>query len=313
MLIDSASDATDGDPAGFSHDAFVYADDDEFVGRAAPFLRDGLIAGEVAAAALPPARIALLRTELGELAEQVTFIDITAAGRNPARIIGLWTTLLSDHPGRPVRGLGEPAYPGRSEAEFAEARLHESLLNVAFQHSGPFRLRCPYSATVLSADVDPATSHPAADSSTADSQDWSEVARGVFGTPLPVVPAGAELRDFGRAQLSAVRRWAGERALQAGLSAERTDDLTLALHEVCTNSIRFGGGRGRLSLWTQDRALILDIADQGRIDDLLVGRMPPPIDGLGGRGVWMANQLCDLVQLRSGPTGTQIRLHTRLD
>ena len=26
-------------------------------------------------------------------------------------------------------------------------------------------------------------------------------------------------------------------------------------------------------------------------------------------GVWMANQLCDLVQVRSGPAGTVVRLH----
>ena len=90
------------------------------------------------------------------------------------------------------------------------------------------------------------------------------------------------------------------------------DDLALALHEICTNSIRFGGGRGTLSLWAQNRTLVLDIADRGRIDDLLVGRSLPPVDGLGGRGVWMANQLCDLVQIRSGGDGTQVRLHSRM-
>ena len=29
----------------------------------------------------------------------------------------------------------------------------------------------------------------------------------------------------------------------------------------------------------------------------------------GGRGVWMANQLCDLVQVRSSDDGTVVRLH----
>ena len=57
---------------------------------------------------------------------------------------------------------------------------------------------------------------------------------------------------------------------------------------------------------------MVDVADQGRIDDLLVGRVLPPVDRLGGRGVWLANQLCDLVQIRSGEGFTQVRLHTRL-
>ena len=32
---------------------------------------------------------------------------------------------------------------------------------------------------------------------------------------------------------------------------------------------------------------------------------------MGGRGVWLANQLCDLVQIRSGAAGTVVRLHAR--
>ncbi|HYJ77750.1 MAG TPA: sensor histidine kinase, partial [Actinomycetes bacterium] len=32
----------------------------------------------------------------------------------------------------------------------------------------------------------------------------------------------------------------------------------------------------------------------------------------GGRGLWLANQLCNLVQIRSGAAGTTVRLHARL-
>jgi anti-sigma regulatory factor (Ser/Thr protein kinase) len=311
VLIDSAPDEVNGGPAGFFHDAFVYADDDEFVRRAAPFLRDGLIAGEVVLAALPPARIALLHRELGELAEQVTFLDITVAGRNPARLVPLWADLLSVHHGRPIRGLGEPAYPGRSEAEYAEAKFHEALLNVAFEHSGPFRLRCPYSAAVVSPELNPADTHSALGCDSPP--DWTGVALKLFGSPLPEVPAKAERREFGLAELTAIRLWAAEWTRSYGLSADQVDDLALALHEICTNSVRFGGGRGTLSLWAQDRTLILDVADGGLLDDVLVGRVLPPTDGLGGRGVWLANQLCDLVQIRSGDAGTRVRLHSRLD
>jgi len=312
VLIDSAPEELNGGPAGFQHDAFVYTDDDEFVRRAGPFLRDGLRAGEVVLAALPPARISLLRSELGDVADEVTFVDMTVAGGNPARIIPLWADLLRQHPGRTIRGLGEPAYPGRTAAEFEEAKFHEALLNVAFEHAGQFRLRCPYSATVLSADLDPAHTHPIV-SESGCSLDWSQVALTMFSEPLPAVPAKAERYEFGLAELTAVRRWGAEWARSQGLSRDQMDDLALALHEVCTNSVRFGGGRGTLSVWAQDGTVVLDIADRGRINDLLIGRMLPPVDGLGGRGVWMANQLCDLVQIRSGGDGTQVRLHSRID
>jgi anti-sigma regulatory factor (Ser/Thr protein kinase) len=33
---------------------------------------------------------------------------------------------------------------------------------------------------------------------------------------------------------------------------------------------------------------------------------------LGGRGLWLANQLCDLVQIRCSPAGATVRLRMRL-
>jgi hypothetical protein len=56
----------------------------------------------------------------------------------------------------------------------------------------------------------------------------------------------------------------------------------------------------------------VQFADTGVIEDPLVGRRMPPADRSGGRGVWLMNQLSDLVELRSGPpTGTVVRIHMR--
>ncbi len=299
MLRDSATGSLDGVPTGFQHDAFVYTSDEEFVRLATPFVRDGLATGEAIVAALPPARIARLREALGSEAEQVDFIDMTVAGRNPARLIPLWRDALQRNPGRPVRGLGEPAYAGRNAAEYDEAVLHEALLDIAFADDTRFRLLCPYEASV---GIDPTPTHSGAEA----------LAEKTFRTALSDVPDRAARWEFGLADLAQVRQWVNARASSYGVSRDRLDDLALALHEICTNSIRFGGGCGTLSVWVEDGSLICDVADRGRIDDLLVGRVLPPLDGLGGRGVWLANQLCDLVQLRSGDDFTQVRLHTRL-
>ncbi len=302
MLIDSASDPLHRRSAGFRHDAFVYTDDDDFVRQAAPFLRDGVEAGETVVAAVPGVRIDLLGKELGDTADQVNFLDMTEVGANPARIIPLWRNLLDRAPKVPLRGLGEPAYPGRTANELSEARLHELLLNVAFRGARSFRLRCPYAAEV---GIDPDALHPACDTTRAAAAEG-------FRAPLPVVPASAERYQFGPQDLSAVRRWLYATAATYDLDRDRLDDLALALHEISTNSIRFGGGCGIVSIWSEDGWLSCEVADCGRIGDLLVGRVLPPTDRLGGRGVWMANQLCDLVQVRSGEDGTQVRLHTRL-
>ena len=55
--------------------------------------------------------------------------------------------------------------------------------------------------------------------------------------------------------------------------------------------------------------MVCEVADAVRIDDPLAGRERPPADAPNGRGLWLANQLCDLTQLRSGEDGTVLRLH----
>jgi hypothetical protein len=42
-----------------------------------------------------------------------------------------------------------------------------------------------------------------------------------------------------------------------------------------------------------------------------VGRLRPPVDSAGGRGLWLANQLCDLVQVRALDEGNVVRLYVR--
>jgi anti-sigma regulatory factor (Ser/Thr protein kinase) len=302
VLTDSASHSLHDVPDGFQHDACVYRDEDEFVRLTTPFLRDGLAAGEVVLAAVPPARIAKLRSALGAAADGITFFDMTAIGRNPARLIPLWRSLVDQYAGRPLRGIGEPAYPGRSEAELTESSLHEALINLAFADETQLRILCPYDASMVTSSVAATHSAELAPSN----------AEQVFRTRLPGVPEDADAIEFGLAELTAVRQWFAGRARSHELSGPRLEDLELALHEICTNSVRFGGGGGTLSLWSADGNLVLDVTDRGRIDDLLVGRVLPPVDGRGGRGVWLANQLCDLVQIRSGDGFTQVRLHTRL-
>ena len=67
-----------------------------------------------------------------------------------------------------------------------------------------------------------------------------------------------------------------------------------------------------LRIWTEGGSLVCEVADDGVITDPLVGRREPPLDRAGGRGLWLANQLCHLVQIRSGAAGTTVRLHARL-
>ena len=121
-------------------------------------------------------------------------------------------------------------------------------------------------------------------------------------------PGAVDSLMFDLDRLHQVRGFIARRA-DAVLDARRAADFVLAVDEVATNSLRHGGGSGTLRLWDDDRALVCDVRDRGYITDPMVGRVRPTREQVGGRGLWIANQLCDLVQLRSGNNGTTVRLH----
>jgi anti-sigma regulatory factor (Ser/Thr protein kinase) len=132
--------------------------------------------------------------------------------------------------------------------------------------------------------------------------------------PLPGPPAGIAPIDLAidHASLAAVRRLVGAHATEAGASAARAGEMALAVSELATNTLRHGGGHGTLRLWLDADGLVCDVADRGHIIDPLVGRRRPTSNQLDGRGLWLVNQLCDLVQLRTSPDGTVVRVHMRL-
>ena len=119
----------------------------------APFVTEGLEAGEPVMVAVINEHREWLEKSLDGQAAEVTFVDMGELGRNPARIIPAWQKFLDAHAGRPVRGIGEPIWPGRRPEELLECQLHEALLNVAVDPEIPFWLICPYDAERLSSDV----------------------------------------------------------------------------------------------------------------------------------------------------------------
>jgi anti-sigma regulatory factor (Ser/Thr protein kinase) len=310
-----------GVPTGdFHHEALLYADEDELLAGAIPFLRAGMEGEEALLVAMPSSSLRLLEGELRGADERVQFVDMQQLGRNPARIISAWHDFVVRNldDGRPVRGIGEPIWAGRSAAELDECDRHEALLNLAFADSPAWSLLCPYNISTLDEAVleGAERNHPVI-RERGDQRDSarhthpSACAKPFDGRLAPPQRVLAEL-SFGIADLARVRRLVGELAAHAGLISQQVQDLVLAADEAATNSVRHGGGCGRLRVWRDDRAVGCDIHDRGHIEEPLVGRIRPPGDQLSGRGLWLANHLCDLVQIRSCPAGSVVRLQISL-
>src|SRR5688572_30942612 len=104
---------------GFVHEAFLYAGQDEFLEGTLSFIRDALAAEEPVLAVVSAAKIELVREQLDGDGDRVHFADMAHVGTNPARIIPAWREFVSERsaPGRRLRGIGEPIWPGRDAAE----------------------------------------------------------------------------------------------------------------------------------------------------------------------------------------------------
>jgi anti-sigma regulatory factor (Ser/Thr protein kinase) len=241
-------------------------------------------------------------------------------GCNPARIIPAWRQFVDENvgAGKPARGIGEPIWPGRGAVEIDECQRHESLLNVAFGGAPAWSLLCPYDIQLLEDEVLEAAahSHPylAGDGASCENGQCRELdsSPDPFAGAFPTAPKRARELTFDRDGLHDLRGLAGAEALGAGLSRERTMDFVLAASELAANSVRHGGGRGTSRFWRESGTLMAEVTDGGQVEEALVGRVRPTSTQDGGRGLWMANQVCDLVRIRSGESGTAIRLHMSL-
>jgi anti-sigma regulatory factor (Ser/Thr protein kinase) len=106
-----------------------------------------------------------------------------------------------------------------------------------------------------------------------------------------------------------LRRTVAAQAHEANVPAHRIPELLLAVHEVAANALTHGGGQALARLWTDDRRFVCDIDDQGPgLSETTAGYVPPDPDGERGRGLWLARQVCDLVEVLSRGGTTRVRL-----
>jgi len=304
----------------FRHEALFYSGDDEFVERCGGFIREALAADEAILVAVAAPKIDRLREALGDQADAVQFADMNEIGVNPARIIPVWQEFACTHAGgsHAARGIGEPISPARGADELIECQRHESLINLAFGPGPAWWLVCPYDTSALEPSVieEARRSHPVVSDArgATRSADYPGVEQ--LGSPfagrLPEPNAEPRELSFDVYGLRSVRQLTRDLATGFGLAGSRTTDLVLAVNEIATNSICHGGGSGRLRIWGDAGELVCQVEDQGHIDRPLAGRIAPEPGQTNGHGLWLANHLCDLVEVRSSPAGTVVRMHMRL-
>ncbi len=284
----------------------------DFVEGTASFIRDGLAADEPALVVLSAPKAAMLRRALGRV-DGVCYVDPTGLGRDPGRIVPAWRVFLAERSmaAQRARGIGEPVFAPRDQSALTDSQRHESLLDLASDQGRGWSLLCVYDVETL---------HPAV-LGQAEARHAPEVDQRLddLGARMAALDAGHGLSEpatvleeltFGPDGLHGVRALIESRADTFGLGRDWVAEFVLAVNEIAANSVRHGGGEGTLRLWQADEVLVSEVRDRGHIVDPLAGWERPAPDATEGRGLWLAHQLCDLVQIRSSSSaGTVVRMH----
>jgi anti-sigma regulatory factor (Ser/Thr protein kinase) len=307
--------AQDRGGESLSHLAYFYRDQRGYLSYLSAFALAGLRDAEPVFIAVPGRKAALLRERLGAESPLLRYGAIAETGRNPARLIPELRAFLDEHRGLPARFVSEAIWPGRSAAELCEAIRHEALLNLAFA-SAPATIVCPYDAGALAPSVlaGAECTHPAflrnGQTQSAAGYAGHGVVPAECENPLPAPPADAQVLAY-ETSLRPVRELVASHGTALQMDDERITNLVIAAGEITANTLRHTSAGGTFWVWHTGEEILCQVRDQGWIADPLAGRWRRPPEG-SGHGLWVANQVCDLVEIRtSQAAGTTIRLHMR--
>jgi anti-sigma regulatory factor (Ser/Thr protein kinase) len=312
MTTDSTSLHISAD--GLVHEALLYRTQAELQDVISGFVHAAQASGEPVLLALPHDHLELARNLLGDSDETVCFADIEQLAHNPSRLIPAIQEWVEDHPGGRVRLVCEPIWPGRSRPETIECLRQEALLNRVLADA-PATILCPYDAEHLDPValdgaelthpmiVQEGRRRPSSSYRLPTDRELSEL------WPLEPAPAPASEHTLD-GSLHAFRHAVADDPLVSTLSETRRADLVLAVNEAATNAVRHGDHTCIARIWDEEGDLVTELQTGTAASDLITARRPAA-DALSGRGLWLINLVCDLVQTRTGEDGTTVRMHIR--
>jgi anti-sigma regulatory factor (Ser/Thr protein kinase) len=300
-------------PNQLRHEALPYRGHEQFVTSAVSVLRDALDRDERLIFLAGGAKLDDVRDGLGTDVDEVTMVATDDHGRNPSRITTMLHSFSAADHGRRALGLSETVLPGLAVPMLQEAQLAESVLNTPALASWAMSITCLYDVNRLDADcqLEMRRDHPVIRGELAPNDDYdADRLASLYRAELsPPTPLTARRFDVDGTSLTKMRQFVRGEARLHGLRDDRVDDLVLATNEIVTNSVRHGGGHCALAVWADTGgAVVCEVRDHGWVRDPVVGRLAPSADAASGRGLWLANHLCDLLQIRSAPGGTVVRL-----
>ncbi|MGW3992482.1 anti-sigma factor RsbA family regulatory protein [Amycolatopsis sp. NPDC004772] len=300
---------------GYDHAAVHYSGDEDLLAVAVPFLEGGLAGGEPTLVSLEPERAELVRAALPSSA-RVEYLSTSDLYARPAAAIKSYRELLAGFVAGGAAGI-------RIFGEIPQAAIdtswdwwarYEAAVNHAYGEF-PLRSMCAYDTRTTPRHVldDVARTHPfVATAGGGHRTNTGYVDPLAFlADPRPMAPLPIE-GTAPLAELADPRPSDARRAVLAtapvDLPADEVDDLVLAVSEIVDNALRHGRPPVRVRIWAGAGQMVVSVHDTGPGPaDPFAGLLPAD-RSIGGRGLWIAHQVCSEVTLHRDETGFTARL-----
>ncbi len=297
------------------HGALFYDGSDEFAALVPAYLRDGMELDERLLVLADRPRLELVREALGGDAAHV---ELEEAGERAAGA-GRATRRLLDHVARcgdaqRARVVSDPSallVPAVRRSDHLRA---DSAANAVFA-SLPLSILCAYDAGALPGEVlsECRCTHPFLLGEDGERPSASYLDPEVFlrsRSPVTAVPAGAARFSCQRpVDLRRARAFLRALLPSFGLPAAAIEFLLVAVDEILANALLHGAPPRRLAAYREGAFVVCHVEDGGSGPPSLVRTyLPPDPDSSRGRGLWLAREACDSVEVASDPDGTHVRL-----
>lgn len=294
------------DHIGYFHETAFYGTDDELIDIVAPFLRDGLDAGEPVVVAFADHNTALMKRALGRQADSIRFLQADQYTR-PAKTIRAYRDMFAEFViggAAQIRVVGDVPHTGTG-FDWHDWVRYEAAINHAYDDF-PLWGICPYDTRTAPDEVldQVARTHPhvaMADGRHHENPRFEDPAE--FWQQLSTSAHHDRPSDIALIEPSArdARRSFAAAAREAGLSADEQASVVLAVSELVSNANVHGQPPVLVEGWIQPGRVEVAVTDGGTGPSQPFAGLLGQSGRVGGNGLWIVNQVCDSVVLdRSG-------------
>lgn len=302
----------------YVHEALFYGSTQDLVAEAAPFLRDGLAAGDDVVLICTDENNRAVAQELDD-DERIIYLPRHEAYQKAVTAVEFYRDFMRsrlEQGSRRVRLVGQVDF-GSDARAWDEWRRFEALCNHALA-SYPLWSVCAYdtrdlsSAALATGEIThPFVRHGEESRENPAYVDPAELLRmpPVQLEPLPEGPPTVAICNL--EDLSGLHRQVRERLVEARLEGDLVDDLVLVVNELATNGVRHGAAPVTVRMWLTERRVVCTVVDQGPgFDDPYAGYLPGGGAELpeGQFGLWLARRLCDELLVERTTEGFTVTL-----